>query len=254
MPALVPALKHAFLEAYREITQQKLKRYRFALSSTQRLFFYTFISIGVLLFVFFLSIFIPDVTTVSINHTDCTEKECSYAFTVRLPMKNKTYIYGVVDGAAQTHMKYMRETAENSINAQQISSDCSPYMENDEWVYPCGLLISTYPQDTYKILKENSTTEIPMEIEKDMQLASWTTPSSFSAAKYKIGEIKEELPPGNYTLKISKHINHPLPKREVLIIGNIGALGNIFSNAGLYIVAVATTLILVNSIGCMYYV
>ncbi|KAI5191522.1 hypothetical protein NEMIN01_1548 [Nematocida minor] len=263
---VIAAIQEVFTANYNEIAQQKLKRYRFNFSSTQRLRFYSFLSLGVLACAFLIFCFTQPVTRILINHTECTSRECRYTFSVGTPLNKHTYLYGIVKGAAQTHMKYSPDDDSKLIDkiaskmtnqdgqeedVQKIE-ECRPYIENGVWMYPCGVLMSTYPFDKYSILTQQNK-EVPMVSDRKSQIKSWMSPSSFSSAKYKIGEI-EGLQPGEYTLLVKKQTEHPLPERSLLLVGNIGVFGTIFSNAGIYIIITVVLLAVVNAVACAYYV
>lgn len=258
------AVSAQFRQKYTEVLQQRLKRYRMRLTNPQRHTFYLCVSLAVLGGVFLLSCLTEPVRKIVVNHLDCRETECTYTFRVDKALGTHTYVYGVVGRAAQTHMKYDMPTVETidmikrTIIAEETlppgkvpdMQKCAPYIKNGQWVYPCGISISTFPQDVYKIFRENGV-EVPMAIDPlKARIDSWVNPSSFLKGSYKIGEI-EGLEPGAYTLHVQKQISHPLPDREVVILGNIGRLGTSFHSAGGYIADAAILLAIVNSFACM---
>ncbi|KAH9386874.1 uncharacterized protein NEMAJ01_1770 [Nematocida major] len=252
------SVRELVMNGYKSITQQKLKRYTFRLSHMQRFIFYTWVSLAALIGIFLIAVFTDPVTQLVINHENCSAKECRYPFTIRKPTVHATYLYGIVSGAAQTHMKYAtHEIPDVHIEEEQgapdkMPSECAPYMESGQWVYPCGILTSTYPSDTYKILAENSA-EVPIEADFMSQLESWKNPSSFFSGKYMVGKISN-LPPGKYTLVLLKNEKHPLPDRSTVIVRNAGAFGTMFSNAGTGMICAAVGLAVVNCISCFFYV
>lgn len=258
-------VKRQVKEKYTEILQQKLKRYRIHFTADQRHIFYSVVSLGTLGAVFLLACLTDPVRKIAISHLSCQSAECMYLFTVAKPLKKHIYMYSIVNGAAQTHMKYNTPTVEaidmitQSIFPTETAdstaipniSECTPYVANGQWVYPCGVSMSTFPQDKYRIFSLQDRKEVSIEIDTlKEQIGSWTNPSTFSAGRHKIGEISE-LKTGEYILLVQKQLSHPLPDREVVIMGNIGKLGTAFYNTGAYIVAAAASLAIINSLAYM---
>lgn len=258
-------VKEQFREKYTEILQQKLKRYRIHFTTGQRHMFYSCVSLAVIGSVFLLTYLTSPVRIIRINHLDCQGTQCIYTFKVSKALSKHTYIYSVVGGAAQTHMKYDTPTVEaidmikRSFAPEEIPhtssipkiTECTPYISEGKWIYPCGPGLSTFPQDTYRIFSLQSKEEVPIAADSEReQINSWMNPSSFSAGTHKIGEIPG-LETGEYILAVQKQIKHPLPNREVVIIGNIGSLGTSFHSTAPYMVAAAASLAIINSFACM---
>ncbi|KAI5165318.1 hypothetical protein NEIRO03_0276 [Nematocida sp. AWRm78] len=253
MPASIGSLlREIFHQRYTEITEQKLSRYRFRLTSSQRLQFYSGISLLALSGFILVYAFSSSVSQIIIDYTHCTEKACEYSFFLD-KQKHNTHIYGSVKGAAQTHMKYTRDDSLNKPSPDNINEiDCSPYMQDGKWVYPCGITLSTLPTDSYKLLDENKN-EVLLNASMSERISSWSRPSSFLSAYYKIGSIPTLLP-GKYQLIINKQLIHPLNVRKVIIISNIGIFGNLFYNSQIYILSTVILLAIINAVACMYYV
>ncbi|KAI5132841.1 hypothetical protein NEAUS05_1273 [Nematocida ausubeli] len=249
--SIFATIKEVFLQRYTEITEQKLPRYTFRMSTKKRLTFYTGISLAAIACTCIIHFFLDSTSMITIDFSHCVTNKCEYSFTVKKP-KTNTYMYGAVEGAAQTHMKYMREDPFYQGTPQdELNIDCTPYVVDGEWVYPCGIIRSTYPNDKYTLLNENNIMTI--HADRNSQISSWSKSSSFSSAYFKIGKL-DDLQPGEYKLIVEKQKSHPLPNRKVIFVSNVGIFGNLFYNSYIYMLGISAVLAFMNGLACMYYV
>ncbi|KAI5188481.1 hypothetical protein NECID01_0112 [Nematocida sp. AWRm77] len=257
MEQLVQIIKHQARERWKDIAEQRLKKYRLSLSPTNKLVVITLYTWGVILGIVVLNVMYGRVQKISIDYTECTEGRCSYAFVMDRPSHSKGQVYVRVNNMPQTHMSYKDTDPRPRAQGAQALDQCEPYLENGRWIYPCGIVDSTYPKDRYTILTSQNKPVFVLDpgvsqASAGENLQSWRAPSSFKSAIHKVGEI-EELEKGAYTFVVEKTLNYPEKSREALLVFNLSPFGTVLSNIGPSIVAAAFVLSVINTVACLNY-
>lgn len=252
MNSLLQIIKQQARERWKDISEQRLKKYRIALSPIHKLALISGYSCAVILGVLGLNLAYGQVSKIRIDYTDCAGGSCSYSFTLSRAAPARGHVYVKVNNLPQTHLAY-RDT-----RPAEPPGRCDPYFENGRWVYPCGIVDSTYPKDKYQIVSADNQTVFSLDPEtmaatSEQSIQSWRRPSSFSSAIHKLGEI-EALPAGSYTFTVDKAESYPEKSREALIMFNLSPFGAVLHNIGGLVISAAFVLSIINSLACINYV
>jgi len=242
----ISEIKEQVKERYRDITEQRLKRYKFSLTPAQKLIYVTAYSAGVVTLVVVLGAFCRSGEKTVFNYSNCTTDFCEYRFFVKKKSETPIHAYVRVNGMPQTHMRY-RDTEKGPEPGKEI--DCTPYLEDGLWVYPCGIVASTYPTDGYTIISEDGKRIEVSESDREKSAQSWRNPSSFSGALHKKAEI-EPLNEGAYTLVVKRMENYPENSRELILVSEMGPFGVVLSGISTAIVVSAVILVAANLLAC----
>ncbi|OAG29961.1 hypothetical protein NEDG_01508 [Nematocida displodere] len=250
--SVLSQVQDAARKKYQELTEERVTRYKIGLSPRNTFILTIALCIPVILGVVFLSQAHP-LTKIEISFKACTESQCSYLFFLDSPIPS-SHLYVRVNNLPQKHMAYRP-------GEEVASTDCTPYLSNGRWIFPCGIVRSTLPRDTVDI-KTESGAVVPVlppqrhwdaptgSPEEDMYL-SWERPSSFGGAIHKIGET-ERMDGGGYVMTVTKTTNYPETDRDVILISSPGPFGVVLHHLRDWIVAAAVILIVVTGVGAKY--
>jgi hypothetical protein len=244
---------------YRLLCKQKVKRYRFELTPSKRLWVFTGVGSSLMgLILALISIFGFDHRRV-VDYSDCTEGVCTYTFHLAKDSA-PLFIYHRIEGVAQNHMLYTPEE-------ESPTGTCKRYLDGERFVYPCGMTGSTFPDEEIRLFdaegeeiaisRENinwdAREESPVErlVENREVYRNWRRPSTFPLA-HKFAGVVDSLPAGWYRVEISSSHENRIGKRSLLFLSNISPFGTSLRNLEPVFFLVAFLLVMANSFACMY--
>lgn len=224
----------------RTVSEQKLKRCSLRPPGSLARHILAVCSVSLIALAILLSQIGAEVGEYVFDYTKCRDGNCSFLFSLQSARKGNLNLYVRVNNMPQTHMAYSRHP--QVLNG----TSCTPYQQNGEWIYPCGIPLSTFPEDTYTVTDSKGT---PLPIsgpESRTDLASreqeWTKFSAFGSAVHKIGEISG-VEKGDYLITVEKTKNHPEASRELIVVSNPGVFGTAASRASAPLIAASLLLL-----------
>lgn len=225
----------------RSVSEQKMKRWSLRPPGNLGRHILAVCSVSLIAFGILLSQIGAGVGEYVFDYTKCRDGNCSFLFSLQDTRKGNLNLYVRVNNMPQTHMAYSKHP--------QVLNDtsCTPYQQDGKWVYPCGIPLSTLPEDTYTLTDSNGNL-VPISGPETWDTQSspkqeWMRFSAFGSAVHKIGEVSG-MEKGDYLITVEKTQNHPEASRELIIVSDPGVFGTIASRASAPLIA-SSILILV---------
>ena len=249
-------IKEQANERWRDIAEQRLTRYKCRHIQRHRMLYSISVACFIICAVLSMSVYYGPVQTVTIDYTECTDERCTYIFAIDRTATDRKNVYVKVRNMPQKHMSY--EADRNAYTDTSIANieRYKPYIKNGKWVYPCGLLYSTYPHDIYTITTEQGAyigtfNELADDTKTQYSIQSWVEPSMFSDATTKIGEI-DDMQKGRYIMTVQKTQMYPEDSRQVILVSNLSVFGSVLYSIQYPIIISALSLIVINYVAYRY--
>ncbi|KAI5179602.1 hypothetical protein NEOKW01_0065 [Nematocida sp. AWRm80] len=242
MTSVLETIRRVAQERYRDISEQRLKRYKVELSPISKLILITVYSAVIIALMVGAEKIFGTPTIIEIDYSQCTRERCDYSFRIPPGGVTELFMYTKVNYMPQTHMAYRRNVNERTGTILRNTEDMTETSP--------GIARDTYPDDEYEIHSEEGT-EVPIDqTDTETRMNHWRKPSSFGSAFTRVGKV-DGISSGEYRLSVFKNHEYIEPSRSLYLVFNLSPFGSSFQTIRTSIIIGCIVLVIINSIACL---